>query len=375
MSDETYDVLIIGGGLAGLTAAIHLSGAGRKVMVVEKATYPHHKVCGEYLSNEINPYLDSLGIHLPGAIPISQFQLSTAKGRSLKSRLPLGGKGISRYTLDYLLFRKALEKGALVTRDSVNFIEYSGGGFKVGTKTGNPLKGRIIIGAYGKRSQLDRHLERPFIKNKSPWLAVKGHYSLKDFPDDLVALHTFDGGYAGLSRTESGAVNFCYLAHYKSFTKSKDINTFTMKTVGANPLLGEFLKAATPVFQQPLSIAQLSFTKKPAVDRNILMCGDSAGLIHPLCGNGMAMAIHSAKIASELILVHLQKKSLDLKKLHQEYQAEWHRNFADRLRAGRLIQSLLMKPVLAERLVGMAVRSPWMLQQLIRRTHGQPIDI
>ena len=57
-----FDVIIIGGGLAGLTNAIHLSKFNRQVLLIEKDSYPKHKVCGEYISNEVLPYLNSLGI-------------------------------------------------------------------------------------------------------------------------------------------------------------------------------------------------------------------------------------------------------------------------------------------------------------------------
>ena len=52
------EVLILGGGLAGLTSAIHLLKLGLQVTVIEKNNYPKHKVCGEYISNEVLPYLD-----------------------------------------------------------------------------------------------------------------------------------------------------------------------------------------------------------------------------------------------------------------------------------------------------------------------------
>ena len=76
-SNDVSDVTIIGGGLAGLCNAIHLSKYGKKVLLIEKNEYPKHKVCGEYISNEVLPYLDFLDIN-PfdfGAVKIKKFQL------------------------------------------------------------------------------------------------------------------------------------------------------------------------------------------------------------------------------------------------------------------------------------------------------------
>ena len=100
---KQYDVIIIGGGLAGLTAALHLTKENYHVLVLEKHRYPHHKVCGEYVSNEIKPYLQHLGISLSKEVAIDSLLISTVKGKSLEVKLPLGGMGISRYHLDLLL--------------------------------------------------------------------------------------------------------------------------------------------------------------------------------------------------------------------------------------------------------------------------------
>ena len=79
------DIIIVGGGLAGLTASISLSGFGHSVMLFETNTYPHHKVCGEYVSNEVKPYLKHLGIDLmaAGGVPITDFEISSAKGTNI----------------------------------------------------------------------------------------------------------------------------------------------------------------------------------------------------------------------------------------------------------------------------------------------------
>ena len=95
---KRFQVLIVGGGLAGLTAAVHLSKEGIDVVLIEKSKYPYHKVCGEYISNEVIPYLNRLGIDPfeNGAVPISKLEISNATGNTIKTSLPLGGFGISK---------------------------------------------------------------------------------------------------------------------------------------------------------------------------------------------------------------------------------------------------------------------------------------
>ena len=91
-----FDIIIIGGGLAGLCNAIHLSKYGKDVLLIEKNNYPKHKVCGEYISNEVLPYLQFLDFN-PfdfGAVKIENFQISTTNNKTINAKLPLGGFGI-----------------------------------------------------------------------------------------------------------------------------------------------------------------------------------------------------------------------------------------------------------------------------------------
>ena len=112
----TFDVIIVGGGLAGLTSAIHLSSRKKRVLLIEKNEYPKHKVCGEYISNEVLPYLNSLGINpiSEGAKQITKVHISTTKSNLIKGELPLGGFGMSRYFLDNLLVKKAHLNGVQI---------------------------------------------------------------------------------------------------------------------------------------------------------------------------------------------------------------------------------------------------------------------
>jgi len=371
-----FQVIIIGAGLAGLTAAIHLSRAGKEVLLIEKKAYPRHKVCGEYLSNEILPYYNSLDIDLEkdlNPVKIKNLLYSTQNAKSIETPLNLGGMGLSRYALDQYLFNKAEVSGAKTILDSVENISFKENEFKVTLSSEEELTANIVLGAFGKRSNLDKSLKRDFIQEKSSWLAVKGHYELPDFPEDLVALHNFKGGYCGLSKTETGAVNACYMVSYKSFKKYKNTEDFKEEVLFQNAYLKGFFKNAKPLFKKDLSIAQISFQEKSSIKNHILMLGDAAGLIHPLCGNGMAMAIHSGKIASEAILDNFKEKNLDRKNLENEYRENWNANFNKRLKTGRMLQTILINPILASTSQNLVKKIPFLLGKIISKTHGKPI--
>jgi len=370
---HTRQVIIIGGGLSGLTAAIHLCRQGRQVTLIEKQEFPKHKVCGEYVSNEVMPYLESLGISFDeiGTVAIRRASFSTADGNEIHCSLPLGGIGISRYALDHLLYREALRLGCEIFQDTVSNVVFDNDIFHLQMNSGQQLKADVVLGAFGKRSNIDQKLGRDFIRQKSPWLAVKMHYS-GDYPDDLVGLHNFDGGYCGVSKVEGGAVNVCYLADFESFKKYRNIEEYQAAVVCANPRLAQLFDTFVPLFDQPLTISQISFEKKKPVESHILMIGDTAGLIHPLCGNGMAMAIHSAKLAVECVSDFLDDQ-ISREQLEIKYRKAWKENFRYRLKTGRILANLLQNQGISRILMASLSLFPFLLPQIIRMTHGKPL--
>lgn len=374
--DVTRGITIIGGGLAGLTAAIHLSKIGLKVILIEKNEYPKHKVCGEYISNEIMPYLDWLSLDIAELNPtqISKLEFSTADGKMLHCDLPLGGFGVSRYALDTFLCQKAIQNGCEIIQDTVEDIFFEDDIFTVSTSNNRKITSAIVIGAYGKRSNIDQKLKRQFVSKKSDWLAIKAHYS-GNFSNDLVGLHNFEGGYCGVSKVENNVVNICYLANYVSFKKYKNIEDFQNQIVLKNPHLKEIFESSKMLFEAPLTISQVSFDKKKLIENHILMIGDTAGLIHPLCGNGMAMAIHSAKILSELIGKRYENEIKSREQLENRYLSEWNSNFKNRLRMGRFLAFILQKQKASTFLMKIMIKFPKLLPIIIKRTHGRLIDI
>ncbi len=371
--DRNADIGIIGGGLAGLTAAIHLVKQGFSVVLFEKQEYPKHKVCGEFISNEVLPYLQELGLDIESLAPtkIKKTSISIPTGKQVSVDLPMGGFGISRYSLDFYLYQKVIESGCPVLNQMVTEVEFKDSVFVVETSENESYQFKIVLGSFGKRSNLDLKLKRSFALKKSPWLAIKAHYS-GQFPNDLVALHNFEGGYCGVSKVENEIINICYLVQFKTFKKYNNIPEFEKQVLKSNPYLKSILENSTSLFEQALSISQISFEDKKQVENHILMIGDTAGLIHPLCGNGMAMAIHSAKIASELVSDFLNK-TISRAELERRYCAEWKANFGQRIQAGRILSQLLLNPLASKLMMGVVLKYPQLLSYIIQKTHGKPI--
>lgn len=375
MEARDQNIIIIGGGLAGLCCALHLLKSGIKVTLIEKLNYPQHKVCGEYISNEVMPYLKWLDADPSALHPssISELLFSIPSGKTLKCKLPLGGFGISRYALDHFLYKRAAEKGCRMIIDTVTSVSYENNNFQVTTAKNSTLSSTLVIGAYGKRSALDQKLKRNFIFKKTSWLAIKCHYS-GYFPNDLVALHNFKGGYCGVSKIEQNLINICYLTDYRSFKRFKNIAEFEREVLKQNPHLNLIFESCVPLSKQPLSIGQISFAKKEAVHDHMLMIGDTAGLIHPLCGNGMAMAIHSAKLCAELVLQYEAGSITTRTDLENQYKCNWNRNFKSRLSVGRLLSSLIKNEYLLKPFWLLLVTLPSLLPFIIKKTHGKPIE-
>ena len=366
---------MIGGGLAGLAAALDLTGRGYRVAVVERKQYPFHKVCGEYVSNEVLPYLRRLHADPAALAPaaITKFLLSSPGGRILTAPLDLGGFGVSRYALDDFLYQLAVARGVtFYLKSTVTDVAFDPAAdrHRVTLADGRALTARVVLGTYGKRANLDRQLQRPFFSRRSPYLGVKYHLRLPGFPRDVIALHNFADGYAGISAIEADKLCFCYLTTRQNLREHGTIAAMEREVLARNPRLREILGSAERLYPQPEVINEISFAPKQPVEQHVLMCGDAAGLITPLCGNGMAMALHGAALAAaaahDFLASHTSRVAMET-----AYSRAWHAQFGVRLRVGRAVQQLFGGPVLSELVVGSLRYWPGAVRALMRRTHGQ----
>lgn len=367
------EIAIIGGGLAGLINAILLNRSGISVTLFEEKKYPFHRVCGEYISNEVIPFLRYEGLY-PDELapqPITNFHLSSPSGKEVKMPLDLGGFGLSRYAFDHWLYNKAEKEGVHFVFDRVLSCQFHENQFHIQTRNDIERTFDVSIGCFGKRSTMDKSLERNFINQRSPYVGVKYHLQTEEVPDDTIALHNFKEGYCGISRIENKTYNLCYLTHRDNLKTCGTIPGMEDEILAKNPHLNRIFKNSTFLFPQPEVINEISFEPKEPVFNHILMSGDSAGMITPLCGNGMAMAIHSAYLLSNLIIENAEA-GFDREKLEQAYTLIWRRHFQKRLRVGRKIQHLFGASILSETFVNLVNTLPWFGGYLMKQTHGKP---
>lgn len=376
MNEIVYDTAIIGGGLAGLTLSIKLAQAGRTVILFEKEQYPFHKVCGEYISLESLDYLQSLGLSLKEMnLPVIKKLVVTApSGNILHAGLPLGGFGISRYKIDNDLKNIAVLKGVTLFENcKVEDVVFEKETFLVQTSMGQ-YRSKVCCGSFGKRSNIDVKWKRRFItrhQNKlNNYIGVKYHVETT-FDPGTIALHNFKDGYCGISRIEENKYCLCYLTNAENLKKSGSIEKMEQIVLSANPYLKNIFENSRKLYRQPLSISQISFEKKSQVENHVLMVGDAAGMITPLCGNGMSMAIHAGKIAAGYIADFLDTK-ISRKEMEENYAREWKNQFGKRLKAGRMIQRFFGKVWMSNVFISTMKKLPSLTKKIISLTHGKP---
>jgi flavin-dependent dehydrogenase len=375
MNDQ-FEIGIVGGGLAGLALSIQLARVGHSVILFEKEEYPFHRVCGEYISNESREFLAGLGIDLPGlgVTIISKLQLSDSHGKLLEQDLPLGGFGISRYLLDDQLAKLAKQAGVnVMEKVKVNDVVFAGKDFVIDAGQ-KQYTVKVAVSSFGKRSNLDIKWKRPFAsaaKNRlNNYIGIKYHIQ-GNFPADIIALHLFHKGYCGLVKVEGDKYNLCYLTTADNLQQCEgDIEKMEAIILSRNPHLKHIFEESQKCNKIPVTISQISFDQKSQVENHQLMTGDAAGMITPLCGNGMSMALHASKLAAKEINQFLAGK-ISREEMERNYNYTWQRQFASRLRMGRRIQSLFGNQRLLGILMMIGRQFPFIVRYLVKQTHGK----
>jgi flavin-dependent dehydrogenase len=295
MSPLIPSPLIVGGGLAGAAAAIDLARAGLRPLLLERETAPHDKICGEFLSGEAVAALGALGLQPArlGAVPITRVELWAGR-RHVAANLPFAALSLSRRVLDAALLDVAEAAGAEVRR-GVTVRSLAGG--TAHTSLGE-VRGSHILLASGKHEV--RGAARPPGPDE---IGLKMFFRAPALERQLagtVRVVFFAGGYAGLQPVEGGRLNLCLLVDGAHYRESGDWPALLARLVREPGLAG--LADAEPLLPRPLAISRVPYGHLARVsDEGLWRLGDQAAVIPSFCGDGMAIALESGRLAAAML--------------------------------------------------------------------------
>jgi len=298
------EAIVVGGGLAGAAFAIELARQGRSVVVLEKTTGAHHKVCGEFLSAEAQALLARLGLDVwqLGARPAGRLGLEFG-GRNERLKLPFGGAGLSRFLLDQALLDAAAAAGAQVIRGAtVTGLDHAQKSAVVHMAS-QQWPARYVALATGKHNL--RGLPRP----QAPTVAFKMQLSVTPavaaMLDGLVQLAMFRGGYAGVCLVEGGIATICWVI-------DRDVVGEAAVTWDAHAaflaqrsdFFGNLLAGATPLWDKPVAVAAIpyGFLRREVIADTVYPLGDQLVVIPSYTGDGTSIALHTGIAAARAVL-------------------------------------------------------------------------
>ena len=352
-SSNSYEVIIVGGGPAGSSCAIHLARRGVKVLLLEQKKFPRDKLCGEFLSPECRDHFRKLGVETemnssrPAHLTQTVFYSSSGRQISvptewLTSSAPAWG--LSRAEMDHKLLLKARSAGVTVLEEAsvaeVLTDERLARGVKAKVDGATEsYHAPVTIDATGRARALVRKVNNPtqqFPHRTRPKLvAFKVHLENARVADGACEIYSYHGGYGGLSKIENGLSNLCFIAAARDVRRcDSDPATVIEKIIAKNPRAAYSLEGAQ-VRSEWLSVALEGFGRRNLVPiPGLLTVGDSAAFIDPFTGSGMLMAFESGELAAGAIVSHLRalKSGYSHLSLARDYQAAYAQKFNGRLR-------------------------------------------
>jgi flavin-dependent dehydrogenase len=304
------DAIIAGAGPAGTITALLLARTGARVLLIDRATFPRAKLCGDTLNPGAVRFLASIGLTggpLTHALPLAGMRVSSPRAE-VSARYDGGQVGLSltRRDLDTWLVDEAMRSGVRFEsplRIVGPLVEESAGemivrGLQVVSPTGvtTRLPARMTIAADGRRSVVARAVGL-HAASRAPRRWAFGTYAT-DVPGmtDLGEMHLRAGWYLGLAPLAGGLTNVCLVTGPRPGGRTPI--EILHRTIEADPALAARVRAArlTGDFQV---LGPLATDVTAAGLPGLLLAGDASGFVDPMTGDGLHLAMQSARLAAE----------------------------------------------------------------------------
>jgi flavin-dependent dehydrogenase len=376
---KRFDVLVIGGGPAGATAAALLARAGWSVAVAEKSIFPRDKVCGGFLAATSTPLLEELGLSEafarsagPEIRTVGLFAGASQLAADMPSASPPCcpfGRAMPRENFDAMLLARAAHHGATIYQPwSIVGLEKDYSGFRCLARRANreqttELRARLVIAAHGSWMPGPLATQaRHGAARSSDLIGFKAHFHDAALPSHFMPLVAFPGGYGGMVNAGDRRSTF-------SFCVRRDVLESCRKRKPRAPA-GEALLAYIANASSGLRHALQDAARdgpwlaagpiRPGVrqffSNEVFVIGNAAGEAHPAIAEGIGMAMQSAAILCRTLLE--RPEAISMARAAREasiaYEKRWRSHFGARVAASKLIAQVAMRPraiALSERLM------------------------
>lgn len=368
-SPRSTEVLIVGGGPAGSSAAWHLARAGHSVTLVDRARFPRDKACAEYLSPEASRVLDAMGaladVEAKGAAHLSGMLIRTPSGASIRGEFAAShgfrgfrdaGLALPRMQLDALLLDAARRAGVTVVEEAkVEGLRFDAARTVTGADVRidgavRAIDARLVVGADGLRSVVSRRLGLAHVSPRPRRFAFVAHYRGVAGVSTVGEMHVTNHGYVGIADVGNGLTNVALVMprrHGEPMAERPEA------------LLDDWIAGHAALRPRFVTAARVGGVKatgpfasraRRAYASGAALVGDAADFFDPFTGEGIYAALRGGELLAPFVTEALRAPSRDgaLGAL-RAYERARHATFAGKWRV--------------EKAIGLSVAFPWLLER------------
>lgn len=383
MTDKIFDVAIVGAGPAGTASAIKLAQSGLQVALLDKATFPRDKTCGDALSVDV---INQLKMLSPGLAKDFETLENKIPSYGVKIFSPdhnyidipfiyKNGKSCGyispRFHFDNLLFQHAKQYSNIVVCENcfVTSVDIEKDKAILQTSQGI-FTGRMVVGADGAHSIISKHLGEIKVEKEHYSAGLRIYYEgVSGFHEDgYIELHFFKDilpGYLWIFPLTGNKANVGIGMLSSEVSKKKvNLKETLQQLLKTHPHLKERFTNAKPLETIKGYGLPLGSKKRKLSGERFLLTGDAAGLIDPFSGEGIANAIRSGRVAAEHIITCVEQKNFSAA-FNKAYDKEIYRRMWKEFKISSTLQRVVRYPVLFNFVIKKARQSKYLQKFLI----------